>query len=228
MERQPSRSVITPPSTMPTVKPSDSRVPLMPSARSRCGPSGKVVVSRDMPVGTMTAAPRPCSARPARNDRRVPGEGREQRGAAPKRASPVRNSSAPPVQVGDPAEEQQKAAGGQREGRDRPLQGGLAEPQVPAEIGQRHVQYGEVERDHELGGAQHEEDQPGAAGELRRSRRAREWGQRCRLPWSTPSGSRNSRGERELILLVGPPGRRTGGVRGRVGRARCDEGAPPR
>ncbi len=50
------------------VKPRDIRVPLMPSARSRWGPSAKVVVSRDIPVGTITAAPSPCRARPVRKD----------------------------------------------------------------------------------------------------------------------------------------------------------------
>lgn len=91
VERQPSVSVSTPPATMPTVKPSDISVPLIPSARSRSGPSGNVVVSRDIPVGTMTAAPRPWSARAARKE--AGSQARvASRDAAPKRVSPMRNS----------------------------------------------------------------------------------------------------------------------------------------
>lgn len=91
VERQPRVSVRVPPTTMPTVNPSESKVPLMPSARSRCGPSGNVVVSRDMPVGTMAAAPSPWSARPVR---KAPGfhANVASSEAAPKTASPVRNS----------------------------------------------------------------------------------------------------------------------------------------
>ncbi|GGR04331.1 hypothetical protein GCM10010219_05700 [Streptomyces netropsis] len=82
---------MTPPSTMPMVKPRESRVPLMPSARSRCGPSAKVVVSRDIPVGTMTAAPRPCRARPARKTAGLQASVASTDAAA-KRASPMRKS----------------------------------------------------------------------------------------------------------------------------------------
>ena len=125
----------------------------MPSARSRAGPSGKVVVSRDMPVGTIAAAPRPCRARPARKDAGSQAKVASSE-AAPNRARPGEEQPAAAVQVADPAEEEQEAAGGQRERGDRPLQGGPAHAEVRAEDGQGDVQDGEVERDHELGGAQ--------------------------------------------------------------------------
>ncbi|GAA3108153.1 hypothetical protein GCM10017687_20420 [Streptomyces echinatus] len=91
VERQPSVSVSTPPATMPMVKPSDSSVPEMPRARSRAGPSGKVVVSSDMPAGTIAAAARPCSARPARKDAGSQASVASSE-AAPNRPRPVRSS----------------------------------------------------------------------------------------------------------------------------------------
>lgn len=142
----------------------------MPSARSRAGPSGKVVVSRDIPVGTMAAAPRPCSALPVRKDAGSQ-EKVASREAAPNRARPVRNSRMAAVEVADAAEQEQETAGRERERGDRPLEGGLAHAEVGAEGGQGHVEDGEVQGDHELGRAEDEEDELVA----RREFRSAEW-----------------------------------------------------
>ncbi len=63
VNRQPTRSVTTPPIRVPTVNPVAISDPAIPNALSRARPSGNDVVSNAIPVGTTPAAPSPCNAR---------------------------------------------------------------------------------------------------------------------------------------------------------------------
>ena len=176
-------------------------------------PSGKVVVSRDMPVGTIAAAPRPCRARPARKDAGSQAKVAS-REAAPNRASPVRNSLRRPNRSPIRPKRSRKPPDGSANAVTAHCRRGLAHAQVLAEDGQRHVQDGEVQGDHELGRAEDEEDEfvagasrPGGARCWGRGW-SREWW--CRSPWVRACGRRNNRGEPELVLVVAPPARRSG------------------
>jgi len=65
IQRQPSRSVSTPPRRTPAAPPAPPIAPQMPTARLRAAGSVKVVVRIDSDAGAMTAPPRPWTARAA-------------------------------------------------------------------------------------------------------------------------------------------------------------------
>jgi hypothetical protein len=65
IQRQPSRSVIPPPASTPTVPAIAAIVPHAPSAFVRCGPDGKRMVTSASDAGASSAAPSPWPARAA-------------------------------------------------------------------------------------------------------------------------------------------------------------------
>jgi hypothetical protein len=67
--------------------------------------------------------------------------------ATPEQAQRRQEPAAPAQHVRGPAAEQQEPAEGQRVGADHPLDRPTREAQRPADVGQRHVADGVVQRD---------------------------------------------------------------------------------
>jgi hypothetical protein len=122
-------------------------------------PAGKVVVIRARAAGEAIAAPRPWTMRER-------GRGEEEHTDDEHLATSE--------QVAESATEEQQAADGQGVGVDDPRQAGLAEAEIGLDVGQRDVDDGAVEHDHQLGSADDGEGEPepstGSVGRCRGDR----------------------------------------------------------
>jgi hypothetical protein len=95
IQRQPSRSVSTPPRTRPTLNPAEALAANTPSARFRSAPSANVVAMIDTAAGTVSAAPTPCTARAATSSPAF-GASPAASDITPNRTSPARNTARRP------------------------------------------------------------------------------------------------------------------------------------
>ena len=149
-QRHETSSVSTPPATRPIAPPAAETVVNRPMARTRWGPSEKMVVRSASEDGAASAAPTPCRARAARSIQpsaaKPPTSELTVNTAMPSRKVRRRPSRSPAR-----APRSRSAAEGEQVGVEHPGELAPGEAEALLDVGQGDVDDGGVEDDHELG-----------------------------------------------------------------------------
>ena len=107
-------------------------------------------------AGESIAAPSPWAARAAKSASALPAVAARDRGER-EQAQSGHEHAAAAEEVGGATAEKQQAAEDQRVARDRPADVAAVDPEAAGHIGQRDVDGRDVEDDHQLGGAEHQQ-----------------------------------------------------------------------
>ena len=149
-QRHETSWVSAPPATRPIAPPAADTVVKRPMARTRWGPSEKMVVSSASEEGAARAAPTPCRARADRS-------------IQPERASPPKSEldgedgdagqegPAPAEEVAGACAQEQEAAEGEQVAVDDPGELAPREAEPLLDVRQGDVDDGGVQDDHQLG-----------------------------------------------------------------------------
>ena len=144
--------LMKPPMSGPKARASAPIAAQAPTARVRSRGSVKVATMMASVVGTMSAAPRPCSQPRADQHAAAAGQPRAQRGQREHR-QPDHEQPPPAVHVGQPAADQQQPGEHQDVAADHPLQARDRQVQVALDGRDRDVRHVVVEISHEGGQA---------------------------------------------------------------------------
>ena len=144
--------LMKPPMSGPKARASAPIAAQAPTARVRSRGSVKVATMMASVVGTMSAAPRPCSSRAPISTLPLPASPGAQRGQREHR-QPDHEQPPPAVHVGQPAADQQQPGEHQDVAADHPLQARDRQVQVALDGRDRDVRHVVVEISHEGGQA---------------------------------------------------------------------------
>ncbi len=159
--RQLRYSVSAPPSSRPTAAPEPASAPNTPNALPRSAGSVNVVASSDSAAGARMAPKRALDG--ACGDQHAEAlSGAAESGGDSKPGEAAEERPLAPEQIRQPAAEQEQRAEAQRVRRHHPLAVGVGEVQGRLRVGKRDVHDRRVEHDHQLGDAEHGEDEPAA------------------------------------------------------------------
>ena len=159
-QRHDTSWVRAPPATRPIAPPAADTVVKRPMARTRWGPSEKMVVSSASEEGAASAAPTPWRARADRS-------------IQPATANPPKSElsgedgdagqerAAPPEQVAGAGPQQQEAAEGEQVGVEDPGELAPGEAEALLDVREGDVDDGRVQDHHELGGQDDEQEHRG-------------------------------------------------------------------
>ena len=152
-------SVSRPERTRPSEKPLAPKTVYTLNARFRIGPSGNVVVSRDMLAGAVNAAATPFTNRAAISS---PGSLTSPPSTRDEREDGQRDQEHPPAaeQVRGPAAEQQQAAVAEHVAADDPLQGRGAQAEGCPDGRQGHADHRDIQGIEAQRATEHDQDGP--------------------------------------------------------------------